>query len=54
MKLVRTIPRLGGIPELFVFFCSMCNQAETKEEVLNAPPPDCPLHGQNLELTVQL
>jgi hypothetical protein len=30
MKLVKTIPRLGGLPEIFVFYCSRCKQAETK------------------------
>ena len=30
MKLVKTIPHLGGLPEIFVFYCSRCRQAETK------------------------
>jgi hypothetical protein len=30
MKLVKTIPRLGGLPEIIVFYCSRCKQAETK------------------------
>jgi len=29
MKLVRTIPRLGALPEIFVFYCAGCQQAET-------------------------
>jgi hypothetical protein len=31
MKLVRTIPRLGGLPALFGFYCGPCNRAETIE-----------------------
>jgi hypothetical protein len=30
MKLVKAIPRLGGLPEIFVFYGSRCKQAETK------------------------
>ena len=30
MKLVKTIPHIGGLPEIFVFYCSRCKQAETK------------------------
>ena len=30
MKLVKTIPHIGGLPEIFVFYCSRCRQAETK------------------------
>jgi hypothetical protein len=32
MKLVRTIPRVGTLPQLEVFYCSECNEAETREE----------------------
>jgi hypothetical protein len=31
MKLVRTIPRLGSLPELFGSYCAHCHQAETIE-----------------------
>jgi hypothetical protein len=31
MKLVRTIPRLGALPEMFGFYCASCHQAETIE-----------------------
>jgi hypothetical protein len=31
MKLVRTIPRLGGLPELHVFACPFCHEVETLE-----------------------
>jgi predicted RNA-binding Zn-ribbon protein involved in translation (DUF1610 family) len=31
MKLLRTVPRLGGLPELVVFVCPSCNEVETKE-----------------------
>jgi hypothetical protein len=34
MKLVKTIPHLGGLPEIFVFYCSRCKQAETKEQAV--------------------
>jgi hypothetical protein len=27
MKLVRTIPRLGALPEMFGFYCAPCNRA---------------------------
>jgi hypothetical protein len=30
MKLVHTIPRLGGLPEIFVFYCARCKHAETE------------------------
>lgn len=30
MKLVKTIPQIGGLAELFVFYCSHCKKAETK------------------------
>jgi hypothetical protein len=29
MKFVRTIPRAGVLPELFVFHCSTCNDLAT-------------------------
>jgi len=32
MKLVRTVPRVGGLPALFVIACSACNEVEVKEE----------------------
>jgi hypothetical protein len=32
MKLVRTVPKLGGLRALFVFFCTRCNYVETKEQ----------------------
>jgi hypothetical protein len=30
MKLIKTIPHVVGLPELFVFYCASCKQAETK------------------------
>jgi hypothetical protein len=30
MKLVKRITHVPGLPELFVFYCSRCKQAETK------------------------
>jgi hypothetical protein len=30
MKFVKTLPHLGGLPEIFVFYCSRCKQAEIK------------------------
>ena len=30
MKLVKTIPHLGGLPEIQTFYCSRCKQAETR------------------------
>jgi hypothetical protein len=32
MKLVRTVPRVGGLPSLVVVACSSCNEVEVKEE----------------------
>jgi hypothetical protein len=34
MQLVKTLPHLGGVPEILVFYCSSCKQAET-ELVIN-------------------
>jgi hypothetical protein len=31
MKLLRTVPRMGGLPELFIFLCPSCNEVETQE-----------------------
>jgi hypothetical protein len=31
MNLVRTFPKLGGLPELLVFQCSPCEEVETIE-----------------------
>jgi hypothetical protein len=31
MRLVRTIPKLGGLPALFVFLCQRCGHVETIE-----------------------
>ena len=30
MRLVTTIPHLGALPEILVFYCSRCKQAETR------------------------
>ena len=30
MKFIKAVPHLGGLPEMFVFYCSRCKQAETK------------------------
>jgi hypothetical protein len=32
MKLVRAVPRGGGLPGLLVIACSACNEIEVKEE----------------------
>jgi hypothetical protein len=32
MRLVRTVPRVGGLPALFVIACSSCSEVEVKEE----------------------
>jgi hypothetical protein len=32
MRLVRTIPKLGGLPELRVFLCERCSHVETIEQ----------------------
>jgi hypothetical protein len=35
-KLVKTIAHIAGLPELFVFYCAKCKQAETKTEERDA------------------
>ena len=30
MKFIKAISHIGGLPELFVFYCVRCKQAETK------------------------
>jgi hypothetical protein len=32
MKLVRTVPRVQGLPGLVVVACAACNEVEVKEE----------------------
>jgi hypothetical protein len=39
MVLVRTIPRLGALPELFGFYCAPCRRAETIEHSVGATAP---------------
>jgi hypothetical protein len=41
MRLVRTIPALGGNPELLCFTCVACRIAETIEGSQNGPPDCC-------------
>jgi hypothetical protein len=36
MKFVKAVPHLGALPELFVFYCSRCKQAETKVQQQSA------------------
>ena len=36
MKLIRTIPHLGVLPELLVFYCAACKEVETSEEYRHA------------------
>jgi predicted RNA-binding Zn-ribbon protein involved in translation (DUF1610 family) len=31
-KLLRTVPRVGGLPALLVFVCPACNEVETRED----------------------
>ena len=35
MKLVRTIPKLGGLPELNVYRCAECGAVKTVELVFS-------------------
>jgi hypothetical protein len=30
MKLVKTLPHLGGLPGILVFYCPHCKQVKTK------------------------
>jgi hypothetical protein len=32
MKLARTIPKLGMLPQLLVFHCVSCNEVEMEED----------------------
>jgi hypothetical protein len=32
MKLIRTIPKLGGMRQLSSYYCAPCGVAETKEQ----------------------
>jgi hypothetical protein len=32
MKLVRTVPRLGGLTDLLVVTCSSCNEVQVNED----------------------
>jgi hypothetical protein len=32
MKLIRAVPRVGGLPGFIVLVCSACNEVEVKEE----------------------
>jgi hypothetical protein len=38
MKLVKTIPHVGVVPKIFVFYCSRCKQAETREQAVCRSP----------------
>jgi hypothetical protein len=38
MDLVRTIPKLGVLPELIVFHCPSCKGVDTKELITETPP----------------
>jgi hypothetical protein len=35
MRLVRTIPKLGGLPQLNVYRCAECGAVKTVEFVFN-------------------
>jgi hypothetical protein len=32
MRLLRTVPRLGGLPALLVLVCPSCNEVETRDD----------------------
>ena len=32
MKLVRTLPKLEELPQLFAYYCAACGVAETKKQ----------------------
>ena len=38
MKLARTVPKFGALPELLVFQCPSCNEVETKESTAGDLP----------------
>jgi hypothetical protein len=37
MKLINSVPKLGGLPELLVFYCRTCDDANGKSEADNVP-----------------
>ena len=37
MNLVRTIPHVEGVPEIFVFYCARCKRTETRTPEHTAP-----------------
>jgi hypothetical protein len=41
MKFIKAIPHIGGLPEILVFYCSRCKQAETKVQEQTAAMPCC-------------
>jgi hypothetical protein len=47
MKLIRSVPRSDGLPDLLVVACPSCNEVEVKEEkrVESRLIPSCHLLG---------
>jgi hypothetical protein len=43
MRFLRTVPSLGGLPELQTFECKPCGLAVTAEQVLQLPELLLPL-----------
>jgi hypothetical protein len=37
MKLINSVPRLGGLPELLVFYCGDCDEVNGRSEPADVP-----------------
>ena len=48
MTLIRTLPRLGGVPELQVFYCRDCDEVEGKD-VEDLDVEDLDVEGADVE-----
>ena len=38
MKLINSVPKLGALPELLVFYCRACDEVEGVDMVSNTDP----------------
>ena len=37
MKLINSVPRLGGLPELLVYYCGVCDEVNGRSEADGVP-----------------
>lgn len=38
MKLIGAMPKLGGVPELLIYYCADCDALEHRDGARNPPP----------------